>query len=264
MISTDPMFSSAFRQAETRNADSGFDEQWQRALEKAYFEKQMETMCDDGKGVASTAMALPVTGRTAVVQASPNGLVQNNVYQSDFVNKAISSKEHNLYRQAQSQQIAEKASVAAADSIGVTSNDLSQRAVVQFSALLKKQDSGPVRSFLSQQNSVSWKSANDSPEIFCNTHTRNVLPLPNSVKVLAAERGAHLVIRDSSLEKVDIQRVLMDMRDFFANSGRRLLAITLNGERIWSGHEQPPENTEMELTDLERFETSTRKIDCLF
>jgi hypothetical protein len=69
---------------------------------------------------------------------------------------------------------------------------------------------------------------------------RRLLPDASSVRLLRAGGHLHLVVRDSALEPASLLRLVSRIRASLGAGGGRLLAITLNGERIWQSGPNGP------------------------
>lgn len=204
------------RRSSKPGAGSGHDEQWQRALEKAYLEKQVAVMRSTGPSdVGSGPVKEVLSGQPQQVSVQPNEPV--------------------VGREGQTQDRLLQAAKC-------------ETFQVAFAAVGSQEKSAPTVSLrpalaLSGQNFMRLPSPDSvgteaiSPSRKVSTSLQYVLPPSSSVRTLVAEQGVHVVIRDATLENAAVLRLLKKIRDVLAEENQRLVAVTLNGERIWENQD---------------------------
>lgn len=80
---------------------------------------------------------------------------------------------------------------------------------------------------------VSGSTKAISPSCKVTSSLQLVLPSSSSIKALVSDQGVHLLVRDATLERVDVFQILNKIREVCVNARLHLLSVTLNGERIW-------------------------------
>lgn len=188
----------------------GNNDQWQRHLEKAWFERQRAAMPGEPNGMPHTApVRSPATGHS-VAQAG-----------SEATDPATAGRASGRAVQPAEQPLPARGNAAApgvathantSTPLGTATRD---QAVVQTQHRHTGAPAPSARSF------AAWRGA---------------LPASSSASVLATEHGVHLVIRDASLSAADARKLLRRLRALFAAEGQRLWTLTLNGQRLWQAH----------------------------
>lgn len=191
----------------------GNNEQWQRHLEKAYFERQRDAMrtADDGALPNPTAGTEPEE-TWLNSQAEPG--IPESVVADARQSQVLQVSNDSAYREATPGIPAKsgvlRPPVAGSDPLGAVGN----RHTVQKTDVPNNHR----RTQAVQKAMPAW---------------RGVLPETSSVSILRSDNGAHLVIRDESLGARETLRLLGRLRVLFAEQGEPLAAITLNGEAVW-------------------------------
>jgi len=200
------------------SAGSGFDEQWQRALEKAYFEKQVEVMRSVGPLVDSEVVPDILTAPETLSVFSQEGAPVPGQAIS-----AISVPDGAIF-----QLTPEGACSLPANLV----NRLSQLQTLQGAA---PEDSGW------QQINTMQRANSALPSRIAFPQLQGFLPPTSSIRTVVSEDGVYVIIRDSSLQKADILNLLGEIRNFLAGENQRLLGITLNGRLVWEDIKHPSE-----------------------
>ena len=192
-------------QEKTINA-KGHNEQWQRHLEKAYFERQRAAM--QGKRQ---------DGQSGAEGASANAKPQN---------RELPAMPETSARSVHGVRSAATAATSQSRTPVAPYELASGRAPAQGRFAAASHGHAPP--------SVEPRAGKSAAGVQkAMPGWRGVLPGTSSVSVLQSEHGAHLVIRDASLSVRAALRLLDRLRTLFAAEGERLWAVTLNGERLW-------------------------------
>lgn len=193
-------------------ADSGYDEQWQRALEKAYFEKQVAAMHSTGSQDIESESGKDVT---------PGKADRNSAPQEETAN----GEGYGRVLQPDRNAMNEVSPLCA--SSGALKNH--PAALLSLGGTLALPASGVV--LPPGRVSVGTSTISASREVAMAV--QGLLPSTNSVKTFVTDQGVHVIMRDPSLDGVEVLRMLKKIRDVLADGGHRLVALTLNGELIW-------------------------------
>ena len=196
-------------------SSSGFEEQWQRQLEKAYFEKQVDLMRQTHTGSEDDAdRKYPSTSgfQPANIEITSNQLVSGNQIPGNKLEapRVVGESTTN----SATLVVPLVAQSGSAVDIGraqppLTIQPAQSKSVTQPQSQGKAQNVELIQSF------------------------RLVLPETSSVKIILSDKGIHLAVRDATMERDQVMALLKDIKELVRATHQRLAAITLNGALIW-------------------------------
>ncbi|MBV1787720.1 hypothetical protein KQ940_06585 [Marinobacterium sp. D7] len=195
------------------SSNNGHRDQWQRSLEKAYFEKQTELLASiENRSVAVSANEYERAGRFTNTEETVAPLIKeysiNEIYDPclELLSKKtivdVNIVEDQLVKNAVKKPIGVDASLSI--------NDFN----LKTESTVKKQDDSKidVGSLIKRELSFPDKS---------------------HVSILTTEHGIHLVIRDESMTAERIRTLSKQLFSYFERNGKSLWRVTLNGEDIF-------------------------------
>jgi hypothetical protein len=211
---------------------NGYDEQWQRALERAYLDRERGVVHSTGSPVVTEspsadgldASPSPRTRQTAERLFEPFQ-VPSSPSAPDTTPQGCPPADGQALPKASS-RVARP-----------TQHLVGQKCLLMRRPQTANAKEIPVRHDLA-------------------TRLQGKLPSSSSLKLLLTEQGVHVLIRDTDLDDGDIRRLVRRIRGVLTAANRRLVAMTVNGERVWEDWRVPD--------DLATVAASEQQIDRLY
>ena len=212
-LSIDSLVSSVSAGRKSQSRIGGFEKQWKRHLEKTYFEKQVALMrstgaCGEEQKIGSQENSTPKTGCAVedLIEPIEAGSIQVPDLKSNRLEKYPCEN------------------VGAGNCVHGPSTSASATYEIYLHRLLndlalEKVGSGGMKIGLAKD----LKMAADPLSAF-------------SMSLLHENDGFHLVVRDLEISKDTLLRLVISLAKSMAAEHQQLVAITLNGERIWERH----------------------------
>lgn len=194
----------------------GRHDQWQRTLEKAYFERQVELMRS--------------TGAAESISASWN-------------EQSVEGFSHECSRECE--PVVNLCHDGPAPAQYMSGDPMVRPEMSTISLLGLGLSTAPGRPYAAlPAQSVTQPSVVESGQTEpveapreITALIRGALPPGSSVKLLAGAQGVHIVIRDATLKEADLSKALVKIRSLLLGANQRLVAVTLNGESIWENQD---------------------------
>lgn len=198
-------------------ARKGFEQQWLRALEKTYFEKQIPTMqcmvATDGHDAASAV------GDDSCQASGPVRILKNDGERLTSGSKPMAPAVFNA-----------------------NGNEmLGSKTAVEVNPGVSQKTRSPVGSYplYAHNNSGNGSAPNNARPDMDLHAVRRMLPSSSLLTIVVSEDGFEVVIRDNAMDQDDVKRIIDKIRNFFAGRKQGLLKIMLNGHIVWERRPVP-------------------------
>ncbi|TQV73415.1 hypothetical protein FKG94_17070 [Exilibacterium tricleocarpae] len=192
-----------------RSAGRGFYEQWQRALERVHLGRQATLMRSVPAAVAEPSQAPATTPERGVDSAAPLPSVRTS-----FAAKLPATAAGERGGKVGGSEIARQKTFHSAVKAGLAEAGVGIGKTAEVGAT---------------QRPVLPAVPRPVPAVLVKV----LFPAASAVTVTRAEQGLQVFLRDATLQRDDVLRLLNRLHGALAGVGERLLSVSLNGEPVW-------------------------------